>query len=308
MFKYLNYISVINLFVVVAFVSGCSTNVKLTPKVSENQKLIFQDGREALVSEKKHVVTIAPLETFFKHSGRAKFIVAIKNQMKDDLLFSTANLSAKYKIIKTSPSNTSNVKNSPFAGMAKFFGVAKAEASMENSEENSINQSSVVNIENLKVLSYEELLKEEKDKQASQAFAAALSSVGRSMQAANAGRSYNSGTYSGYGNSYGGQQYNTFGSYSGYTYNAAAAQAAQSAVRAETSDDFARISAEGKLNEAQLARTILKKQTVSAGQWYGGTVVISMPNPSETRIPVAVNVELNSEIHKFNYDYQKVEK
>ena len=96
MFKYLNYISVINLFVVVAFVSGCSTNVKLTPKVSENQKLIFQDGREALVSEKKHVVTIAPLETFFKHSGRAKFIVAIKNQMKDDLLFSTANLSAKY--------------------------------------------------------------------------------------------------------------------------------------------------------------------------------------------------------------------
>ena len=284
------------------FVAGCSTNVTLSPQTASDQKIIYQDGRQALISEKDNVVTLAPFESVFIHSGRAKFVVAVKNQTDSDILFSTSDLFAHYDVIQERPSIKGGSQGSLLSGLGSMFGISEAEASTTNTSDEVVNSSPILTNESLKVFSYQELEEEEQSRQAMQAFAAALSGVGRSMQAANAGQTYNSGTY----NSYGGYGNNTYGSYSGYSYDPYAAQAAQSAAQAQTDADFARIKATGEQNMAELQRTILKMQTVAPGQWYGGTVVLQMPDPKNDAIPVTVKVNVGSETHKFDYRYEKV--
>src|SRR5262245_61275520 len=71
-------------------------------------------------------------------------------------------------------------------------------------------------IATLKVWSYDELVKEEKNRQTWAAVAAALGGVSRSMDAANSGYSQTTGTFNAY-NSYGGSAY---GTYQSTTYNA----------------------------------------------------------------------------------------
>ncbi len=283
-------------------VSGCSTNVTLTPQAASNQKIIYQDGRQALISEKDNVVTLAPSESVFIHSGRAKFVVAVKNQSDSDILFSTSDLFAQYDVIQERPSKNVGSNSSLLSGLGSMFGVSDAEASTTDVTNEMPTSSPIHTNEQLKVFSYQELEEEEQERLAMQAFAAALSGIGRSMEAANAGQSYNSGTY----NSYGGYGNNTYGSYSGYSYDPYAAQAAQSAAQAQTDADFARIKASGEQNMAELQRTILKMQTVAPGQWYGGTIVVQMPDPNDTAIPVTVRVNVGSEAHEFSYRYVKV--
>ena len=283
-------------------VSGCSTNVRLTPQTASDQKIIYQDGRQALISEKYNVVTLAPFESVFIHSGRAKFVVAVKNQTDSDILFSTSDLFAQYDVLQERPSKKDGANSSLLSGLGSMFGISEAEASTPSTTEEFLGSDPVIINEQLKVFSYQELEEEENSRQAMQAFAAALSGIGRSMQAANAGYSYDSGTY----NSYGGYGNNTYGSYSGYSYDPYAAQAAQSAAQAQTDADFARIKATGEQNMAELQRTILKMQTVAPGQWYGGTVVVQMPDPEDTAVPVTVRVNVGSETHEFIYRYEKV--
>lgn len=293
---------VISIFVIGFVASGCSTNVKLTPQAASDQKIVYQDGRQALISEIDNVVTLAPSESVFVHSGQAKFIVAVKNQSERDILFSTSNLVAQYDIFKERPTKSGSAKSSSFLNLASMLGFSKAEASPTKPVDEVLETRPLVTNEPLKVFSYEELQQGEKKRQAIQAFAAALSGIGRSMQAANAGRTYSSGSY----NSYGSYGNNTYGSYSGYSYDPYAAQAAQSAAQAQTDADFARIKASGERNMAELSRTILKMQTVAPGQWYGGTIVVQMPDPKDGAIPVMVRVNIGSDVHEFRYHYEKV--
>lgn len=296
---------VLSLIFVAAFAtSGCSTNVKLTPQQSDGQKVVYQDGRQVLISEKDNVVTLAPSASVFIHSKQAKFVVAVKNQGDSDFVFSTNNISAGFEVIQIpEPQGNQQTALASF-NFSELFGISTAEASTPEPTEPLTPLEPIVTHERLTVFSYQDLMQAERDRQSAAAFAAALGGIGRSMQASQAGYSYNSGTYGGYGSGYG----SSYGSYSGYSYDPAKAQAAQNAARSETDADFARIKAEGAQNTAELNRTILKMQTVTPGQWYGGSIIVQMPKPQDKAVPVNVVVNLGGERHEFKYLYEKVAK
>jgi hypothetical protein len=149
--------------------------------------------------------------------------------------------------------------------------------------------------EMVKVFSYEELLQEEETRQALQAFAAALGGVGRAMSAANAGYVNTTGSVQAYG-PYG----PSYATYSAQTYDPLRAQIAQDIAASETRADFAALRQQGERNLMALQRTILKDNTVMAGEWIGGTVV--MEQPVYTRgntAPFTVKVEFGGELHEF---------
>lgn len=162
----------------------------------------------------------------------------------------------------------------------------------------------------LKVFTYDELVEEEKERQAWAALAAGLSAMGRSMQAANAGYQYQSGSVSttAYG-PYGTTGYG-YGTYSGTTYNYGAAQAAQMQADALNQAEFDRVEAEGEARLSGLRNTILKRHTVLPGEWYGGTIKVAVPDLSEEDFErlIGVSVAAQNTVHEFRFRFQKVKK
>ncbi|MCC7251618.1 hypothetical protein [Hyphomicrobium sp.] len=147
----------------------------------------------------------------------------------------------------------------------------------------------------VRVHRYDELVQEEKDKQAVQAFAAVLSGTARAMSAANAGYVTSTGGVNTYG--YGGRAY---GTYTATTYDPLRAQIAQQAANAETANDFDRLRIEGERNLSGLQQTILKDNTVLPGEWYGGTVVLDrLTHPTKGPTEYIVQVEFAGEMHEF---------
>lgn len=171
-----------------------------------------------------------------------------------------------------------------------------------------LNDGSHSNEDFMKVYSYEELVKEEKTRQAWAAVGAALQGMSESMNAANAGYSNTYGTYSGsaYSN-YGASAYG-YGSYSSTTYDYGAAQAAQNAANARSEARFSRLAEEGRANLQSLSSKILKKQTIFPNDWHGGIVKIQMPQVSETPNSFMVDVTVDNELHSFVFTQEKTEK
>lgn len=159
----------------------------------------------------------------------------------------------------------------------------------------------------LKVFSYEELVAEEKERQAWAAVAAALQGTADSMNAANAGYSNTYGTYSGsaYSN-YGTSAYG-YGSYSSTTYNYAAAQAAQNAAQASSEARFARLEAEGEANLRNLGARILKKETIFPGAWHGGIIKVQLPEVSEQPQEFMLVIDVAEESHTFKFMQEKIQ-
>ncbi len=147
----------------------------------------------------------------------------------------------------------------------------------------------------LRVFSYEELVKEEQDRQTVAAVAAALSGVGRAMSASQAGYVQSSGSYHG---SAGGTPY--AGSHTATSYDPLRAQIAQSNAEEQTSNDFARLRAQGEDNLARLDNTILKDHTVMPNEWYGGVVVLDKPEKDDKGAThYSVTVAFGGELHEF---------
>jgi hypothetical protein len=158
-------------------------------------------------------------------------------------------------------------------------------------------------IADLKVWSYDELVKEEKNRQTWAAVAAALGGVGRSMDAANAGYSRTTGTFNAY-NSYGDSAY---GTYQSTTYNSYQNYTARQLANAQTSAEFAAIRAEGEANLAALQGNIIKNHTLMPGEWYGGTIVLDVPKKSKAGITnYLVSVTVESETHQFQISQKKM--
>jgi len=82
----------------------------------------------------------------------------------------------------------------------------------------------------------------------------------------------------------------------------------QQAAEAQTDADFARIKTEGQARQAQLGHQILKRTTVMPGDLAGGIVVVSLPEPADTPIPVDFTIDLGDEEHTFRYRYEKVKR
>ena len=147
----------------------------------------------------------------------------------------------------------------------------------------------------VRFLRYDELVKEESDRQTAAAIGATLAGVGRAMSASNAGYVTTNGTvnaYSPYGSS--------VGTYSATTYDPLRAQLAQQAANTETEADFANLAAQGERNLAGLQQTILKDNTVMPGEWYGGTIVLEPPERSSSGpTSYSIAVDFGGETHIF---------
>lgn len=158
-----------------------------------------------------------------------------------------------------------------------------------------------------KVFTYDELVAEVKRKQAWAAFAAALNGAAQSMNAANAGYTYNSGSYNAYAyDNYGNRAYG-YGSYSGYTYNAAAAQQAQATANAQTQANMQAIRNQTEQSLSSLSTTMLKKTTVLPQAWHGGYVTIDKISNANQPHEIRVVVTVAGEEHKFLFKHFKVQ-
>jgi hypothetical protein len=155
------------------------------------------------------------------------------------------------------------------------------------------------------IISYEQLVKEEKRRQTWAAIAVGLAAAGNSMSASS------SGYYSGYG-SYSGSTYGTFGStpfnsstsgtvlVSGYDYGRA--QAAQSIANAQNQANFARMAEQNTANLKAL-KGYMRTTTVDPHQMFGGSVTFELPKAargSKTDVPITFVVTINGEEHKFD--------
>lgn len=156
----------------------------------------------------------------------------------------------------------------------------------------------------VRIITYEQLVHEEKRREAWAAVAAGFAAASNNMAAANSG--YYSGTahYSGstYG-SFGSTPYsaNTFGTatYSGY--NAGQAAAAQSVANAQNQATFAQM-AENNAARMQALKVYMRTTTIDPQQMFGGAVTFELPSAvrdSKTDVPVTFVVMINAEEHKF---------
>jgi len=150
----------------------------------------------------------------------------------------------------------------------------------------------------LKVFTYEELTAEIKSRQAWAAVAAALNGAAQSMNAANAGYRYQSGTFN--GSVYGSNGYSAYGSgsYSGYTYDPAAAQQAQAAANAQTQANLETINNETENALRGLSSTILRRTTVLPRTWAGGYVTLAKMPPDQPH-EIRIVVHAAGEQHEF---------
>lgn len=157
----------------------------------------------------------------------------------------------------------------------------------------------------VKIITYEQLVREEKKRQTWAAIAAGLAAAGNSMNAANAGRSYGTATYSGstFG-SYGGRSFNSYssgmGSYS--SYNAGQAQMAQSLANAQNQANFSRMAEQNAANMNAL-KANMRTTTVDPDQMFGGSVMFELPksvHKMKGDVPVTFIVTIEGESHTFN--------
>lgn len=159
-----------------------------------------------------------------------------------------------------------------------------------------------------KVFTYDELVAEVKRKQAWAAVAAALNGVSRSMNAANAGYTYQSGTANAYAyNNYGGSAYGT-STYSGYSYNAAAAQQAQASANAQNQAEFKAVQTQTEDSLNALSATILKKTTVMPQARHGGYITIEKLDDINVNHELKVIVTVSGEEHEFLFNHYKLQK
>jgi hypothetical protein len=155
------------------------------------------------------------------------------------------------------------------------------------------------------IITYEQLVHEEKRRQTWRAIAAGFAAAGNNMAAANSGYYSGTATYSGstFG-TFGSTPYSasTFGTatYSGY--NAGQAAAAQSIANAQNQATFARMAEQNAANMEAL-KAYMRTTTVDPQQMFGGSVTFELPKEardSKADVPVTFVVTINGEEHKFD--------
>jgi len=149
----------------------------------------------------------------------------------------------------------------------------------------------------LKVYTYEELVAEIEAQRRGAKIAAILGAVSGTFQATTAGQQYHYGTYtSGYGQ---------HGTYSGYSYNPAAAMQAQATVNQQTSQNMAMIEQNYKSSMHEIGNTILKRTTVLPKTRFGGVIKIEIPKEFKDEY-VFIEVRANDERHTFQFSISKL--
>ena len=183
------------LIAVLFMLTGCNTthNMRMTPIKSQEQTVIYNDGKQTITSSKYYFVSLAPYKSLNNSTSNTSYILYVQNLGSDPVTISSDNVNVRFK---------------------------------KRLEDGSVNEIPV------SVLTYTDLLQEIQAEEKKQRNAAAWAAFAGALNAANSAYStsntYNSGTYSGNLNSY-----NSYGNYSGLyngfstttTYDPAKAQA-----------------------------------------------------------------------------------
>lgn len=158
-----------------------------------------------------------------------------------------------------------------------------------------------------RIFTYEELVAEIEQQELWAAVAVGISGAAQTYGAANSAYSYQADTANAHAYSYNGSNPNEYGSNSGYTYNAAAAQQTQAAANAQTQAGMQAIAIQTEQSLNLLSSTILKKATVFPQAWHGGYVIIAeIPNSAQPH-EIRVIISAAGEPHEFLLQHVEVE-
>lgn len=159
----------------------------------------------------------------------------------------------------------------------------------------------------LDVIPPEQLMREAQRSAFMTRLAAGLEAASNSMQAANAGYSNSSGTYSGTASAYGsggGYAYGRYsGSYVGTQYNAAAAAQAQIAANAQNAQIASEANAQANAVIAGAQDGALQRQTIAPGTQYVTPVTVGRLPGSTTGLVMTVTV--GADVHEFQWGYAR---
>jgi hypothetical protein len=142
-----------------------------------------------------------------------------------------------------------------------------------------------------KVHSYDDLVREEKQRATAMLVLSAIAGAANAYSAAQASTVHTSGTFH---TSYGS------GTYSGTVHDPLRGQIASQLAGAQTSAQMSRIASDAQANIADLRGSILKRTTVFPGTMHGGMFVFDAPplEQKETRT-YFITVAAGEEAHKF---------
>jgi len=230
-------------------VAGCVSHDRLNLEASNGQLALVRNGQPILVSNKKNVVLLFPVQATLNARDRPSFVVMIKNNGKQMSTFTVSQVSAQCE----TPS-----------GIAPH------------------------------VYSYEELRQEE------QSFAAALTGLGRSLQATSSGYVTTNGTVSG-------STYAFSGTYTSTTYDPARVAAAQSAAQEQTAAEFDAIRVQGAKKLEALNYSVLKDNTLLPSEVYAGIITLKAPDKTDGKAKYTITIPFAGETHSFQVIQTKLE-
>ena len=141
----------------------------------------------------------------------------------------------------------------------------------------------------LRVITYEELVSEEKTRQTIAAIATGLAVAGTAISASQAGY-YNANS----------TVYTPRGAYQVHTtgYSPAAASIAQSNANAQNAELISATIERGQANMATLERAVIKDNTLMPGEWYGGQLHIAPLTSQDGPKTYTISVAVGSDRHE----------
>jgi hypothetical protein len=145
----------------------------------------------------------------------------------------------------------------------------------------------------LKVVTYEDLVQEERTRQVVEAVLVGTAAGLNSYSASRAGYSNNVST-----------RYTGTGAHTTYTtsYSSARVMAAQNRALHENEKMTEATLAQGQANLANLERDVMKDNTLMPGEWYGGTLNVQAPVQEEGSVPktYTIALQVGSERHEID--------
>jgi hypothetical protein len=137
----------------------------------------------------------------------------------------------------------------------------------------------------LRVMSYDDVVKAQKKKEAWAAFFTGLAAAANSYSASQAGYSNYSGSYSAHASS-GGYSANAYGSYYGRSYNGGMAYLAQANAAAQNQAMFDRFSMSAQAAARDLQKRSLKANTLMPGQSVLGDIRFALPKGGDFQMRI----------------------
>lgn len=149
-------------------------------------------------------------------------------------------------------------------------------------------------VQPLKVITYEQLVQEEKTRQVVSALLVGVAAAGNAYSASQAGRGYASANvYTPRGGVY---------HVSGTYYDPTAAAIAQSNASAQNAAMIANTVEAGQRNMAALEQAVVKDNTLLPGEWYGGQLHFQAPTVESHDSPKSftIGIKIGDEVHEID--------